>query len=75
MAAFGSVASGHHLPKRRRKAPALSGWGYKAYFCVWTSKDRRSVLVGSIAKRGEPVMRQTAEKYRAEIIALEIMPD
>ena len=98
------------LPKRRRKAPALSGWGYKAYFakqnrfrlysidagssmalqgsksnnnvvysskyhCVWTPKYRRSVLVGPIAKRCEQVIRQTAEKYRAEIIALEIMPD
>jgi putative transposase len=28
-----------------------------------------------MAKRGEPVSRQTAKKYRAEIIALEIMPD
>src|SRR5216683_6022627 len=80
------------LPKRRRKAPALSGWGYKAYFakqnrfglysidagssmalegsksnntvvysskyhCVWTPKYRRSVLVGPIAKRCEPVIR------------------
>jgi putative transposase len=36
---------------------------------------RRSVLVGRMAKRCEQVMRQTAEKYRAEIIALEIMPD
>ena len=42
---------------------------------MWTPKYRRSVLVGPIAKRCEPVMRQTAEKYRAEIIALEIMPD
>jgi putative transposase len=32
-------------------------------------------LVGPIAKRCEPVIRQTAKKYRAEIIALEIMPD
>ncbi len=31
--------------------------------------------MGPIAKRCEPVMRQTAEKYRAEIIAWEIMPD
>ena len=35
----------------------------------------RSVLVGPIAKRCEQVIRQTAKKYRAEIIALEIMPD
>jgi putative transposase len=45
------------------------------YRCVWTPQYRRSVLVGPIAKRGEPVMRQTAEKYRAEIIAWEIMAD
>ena len=45
------------------------------YPCVCTPKYRRSVLVGPIAKRCEQVMRQTAEKYRAEIIALEIMPD
>src|ERR1700686_569210 len=98
------------LPKRRGKAPALWGWGYKAYFakqnrfrlystdagssmalegyksnhnvvyssqyhCLWTPQYRRSVLVGPIAKRCEQVIRQTAEKYRAEIIALEIMPD
>ena len=42
---------------------------------MWTPEYRRSVLVGPIAKRCEQVMRQTAEKYRAEIIALEIMPD
>ena len=45
------------------------------YHCGWTPKYRRSVLVGPIAKRCEQVIRQTAEKYRAEIIALEIMPD
>jgi putative transposase len=45
------------------------------YHCVGTPKYRRSVLVGPIAKRCEQVMRQTAKKYRAEIIGLEIMPD
>jgi putative transposase len=45
------------------------------YHCVWTPQYRRSVLVGPIAKRCEQVMRQTAEKYRAEIITWEIMPD
>jgi putative transposase len=45
------------------------------YHCVWTPKYRRAVLVGRIAKRCEPVLRQVAAKYRAEIIALEIMPD
>ena len=45
------------------------------YHCVWTPKYRRPVLVGPIAKRCEPVLRQTADKYQAEILALEIMPD
>jgi REP element-mobilizing transposase RayT len=45
------------------------------YHCVGTPKYRRSVLVGPIAKRCAQVMRQTAKKYRVEIIALEIMPD
>lgn len=45
------------------------------YHCVWTPKYRRAVLVGPIAKRCEQLLRQVAAKYRAEIIALEIMPD
>src|SRR5258707_14225333 len=45
------------------------------YHCVWTPKYRRSVLVGPIAKRCEQVIRQTSEKYRAEMIDLEIMPE
>jgi putative transposase len=45
------------------------------YHVVWTPKYRRSVLVGPIAKRCEQVIRQTAEKYQAEILALEVMPD
>ena len=45
------------------------------YHCVWTPKYRRSVLVGAVATRCEAVIRQVAEKYSAEIIALEIMPD
>ena len=45
------------------------------YHCVWTPKYRRAVRVGLIAKRCEQVLRQVANKYRAEIMALEIMPD
>jgi putative transposase len=45
------------------------------YHCVWTPKYRRAVLVGPIAKRCEQVLRQAADKYRAEIITLAIMPD
>ena len=43
--------------------------------CVWTPKYRRAVLAGPMAKRCEPAIRQVAEKYKAEIIALDIMPD
>src|SRR5437588_5562957 len=45
------------------------------YHCVWTTKYRRAVRVGPIAKRCEQVLRQVANKYRAEIMSLEIMPD
>lgn len=45
------------------------------YHVVWCPKYRRKVLEGPIAKRCEQVLRQTAKKYRADIIALEIMPD
>ena len=45
------------------------------YHVVWCPKYRRKVLEGPIAKRCEQVIRQTAKKYRADIIALEIMPD
>ena len=45
------------------------------YHVVWTPKYRRSVLVGPIANRCEQVIRQTAKKYQAEILALEVMPD
>ena len=45
------------------------------YQCVWCPKYRRKVLEGKIAKRCEQVIRKSATKYRAEIIALGIMPD
>ena len=45
------------------------------YHVVWCPKYRREVLDGPIARRCEQVLRQTCKKYRAEIIALEIMPD
>jgi putative transposase len=38
-------------------------------------KIQRQGVVGPMAKRCEQVLRQVAAKYRAEIIALEIMPD
>jgi len=45
------------------------------YHCVWTPKYRRAVLVGSIAKRCEQLLGKVAAKDRAEILAVEIMPD
>ena len=42
---------------------------------VWCVKYRRQVLVGAIAKRLEEIMRQVCLERKAEIIALEIMPD
>ena len=38
-------------------------------------KYRRKVLEGHIAKRCAQVFREVAKKYRAEISAMEIMPD
>src|SRR5438046_10124477 len=45
------------------------------YHVIWCPKYRRKVLVGDIAKRLEEIMRKTALKYRAQISALEIVPD
>jgi putative transposase len=48
---------------------------YSKYHVVWCPKYRRKVLEGDIAKRCETLIRRTAAKYRAEVIALEVMPD
>lgn len=45
------------------------------YHCVWCPKYRRSVLLGDIATRCDELIRQGAAIYRAEVIALEVMPD
>ena len=45
------------------------------YHVAWCPKYRRKVLVDKIAKRLEEVIRKAASRYRAEVIALEIMPD
>lgn len=45
------------------------------YHVVWTPKYRRPVLQNNIAVRLEQVLRETCDKYQAEIIAVEIMPD
>src|SRR6266480_1880453 len=68
----------------RRGIIPLMMLGYKSnknvvfstkYHVIWCPKYRRKVLVGDIAKRLEEIMRKTALKYRAEISALEIVPD
>jgi REP-associated tyrosine transposase len=45
------------------------------YHVVWCPKYRRKVLVDAIAKKLFGLIHKAASKYRAEIIALEIMPD
>jgi putative transposase len=45
------------------------------YHVIGCPKYRRKVLVGDIVKRLEEIMRKTALKYRADLIALEIIPD
>ena len=45
------------------------------YHVVWCPKYRRKVLVDAIAKRLFVLVHKTALRYRAEVIALEIMPD
>jgi putative transposase len=45
------------------------------YHVVWTPKYRRPVLIDDIAVRLESILRQTCTELRAEIVALEIMPD
>jgi putative transposase len=45
------------------------------YHVVWCPKYRRKVLVDAIAKRLFGLIHKAALKYRAEVIALEIMPD
>ncbi len=45
------------------------------YHVVWCPKYRRKVLVRAIAKRLFELIHKAAMRYRAEIIALEIMPD
>lgn len=45
------------------------------YHVVWCPKYRRKVLVDRVAKHLFELIHKTALRYRAEIIALEIMPD
>jgi len=45
------------------------------YHVVWCPKYRRKVLVAKVAKRLLELIYEAASRYRAEVIALEIMPD
>ena len=45
------------------------------YHVVWCPKYRRKVLVGPVKKRLFELMHKAALRYRAELIALEILPD
>jgi len=45
------------------------------YHVVWCPKYRRKVLEGAIAKDLFGLIHRAALRYRAEIMALEIMPD
>ena len=45
------------------------------YHVVWCPKYRRKVLVDAIAKRLFALIHKATLRYRAEVIALEIMPD
>ena len=45
------------------------------YHFVWIPKRRKPVLVGAIKRRLEQLIREIAEEYGWEILALEIKPD
>ena len=45
------------------------------YHVAWCPKYRRKVLDGAVEKRLFELIHKTASRYRAEVIALEIMPD
>ena len=45
------------------------------FHVVWCPKYRRKVLKGQIEERLTVLIRETIEKYKSDLIALEIMPD
>ncbi len=45
------------------------------FHVVWCPKYRRKVLKDQIEGRLAVLIRETVEKYKSELIALEIMPD
>jgi len=42
---------------------------------VWCPKYRRKILVNSVDMRLNEIIHQTAQKFRATMIELEVMPD
>ena len=45
------------------------------YHVVFCPKYRRKVLEGAVEKRCAAIFKKVAKKYKAEMIALELMPD
>lgn len=45
------------------------------YHVVWCPKYRRKVLVGSVAKRLERLLRTLCSEMKVDVLALEILPD
>jgi len=45
------------------------------YHFVWIPKRRKPVLVGDIKRRLEQLIREIAEEYGWEVLALEVQPD
>jgi putative transposase len=45
------------------------------YHVVWCPKYRRKVLAGGVEKRLLGLIHKAAARYRAEVLALEILPD
>lgn len=45
------------------------------FHVVWCPKYRRKVLKDQIEERLDVLIRETIEKYKSELIAIEIMPD
>jgi putative transposase len=45
------------------------------YHFVWCPKRRRSILTGKLKARFEVIVKQVLKKLKADLLALEVMPD
>lgn len=45
------------------------------YHVVWCSKYRRKVLSGDVETRLKELVKQVCDKYRIDLLEMEIMPD